>query len=208
MGAKRSAFSLDEKYKIYLHMKENTGLDYHQITSWVYKIFNKNISRTSVYRIKGLSESSFEKVNLSRKKIRRVKFPEIEQALKDFILKYQEKTIITDDILLAQAMKLRHAHGIDQQELSLSNGWLQKFKERNNIRSIKLCGEAGMVNEEDLRKCQIEIEQIISKYKPEDVFNFDETALFYRLKPDRTLSMIQQKGNKKSKIPNYHRSVL
>ena len=42
---------------------------------------------------------------------------------------------------------------------------------------------------------------LLKKYKPEDVYNADETGLFYKLQPDRTLAFKGEKcsGGKKPK---------
>lgn len=45
------------------------------------------------------------------------------------------------------------------------------------------------------------MKQIIAKYNPRDVFNMDGTGLYYRMLPDRTLTMASaSKGTKKAKI--------
>jgi hypothetical protein len=46
------------------------------------------------------------------------------------------------------------------------------------------------------------IEQIIEKikqYKLQDIYNMDETGLFYRMSPDKTISTRQIEGSKKDK---------
>ena len=40
---------------------------------------------------------------------------------------------------------------------------------------------------------------ILKKYDPEDIFNFDETSLYYRASPCKTLNIKKAKGNKKKK---------
>ena len=38
---------------------------------------------------------------------------------------------------------------------------------------------------------------ILKKYDPEDIFNFDETSLYYRASPCKTLNIGKAKGDKK-----------
>ncbi|CAF1058709.1 unnamed protein product [Brachionus calyciflorus] len=45
----------------------------------------------------------------------------------------------------------------------------------------------------------IKLTEIVAKYSPSDVYNFDETALFYRLQPNRTLASQAVNGIKSSK---------
>ena len=55
------------------------------------------------------------------------------------------------------------------------------------------------MNEDDKIKAQIDLQELINQYEPRNVFNFDETAIFYRLPPNRTLATIKRKGKKKDK---------
>ena len=44
-----------------------------------------------------------------------------------------------------------------------------------------------------------EIRSLIEQYSPSDVFNFDETALFYDLPPSKTLSTVRNNAKKRVK---------
>ena len=43
------------------------------------------------------------------------------------------------------------------------------------------------------------LQQKIKEYSLADIFNFDETSLFYRIRPDKTLDSKVMKGQKKIK---------
>ena len=45
---------------------------------------------------------------------------------------------------------------------------------------MRLHGEAGGADQQGVARAQRELPGIIEKYRPEDVFNIDETGLFYR----------------------------
>ena len=62
-------------------------------------------------------------------------------ALKEFILVYQERTILSDALLIEKAKSLAKDLGISEGTLQFSPGWLYKFENRNGIRREKLCGE-------------------------------------------------------------------
>jgi cupin superfamily acireductone dioxygenase involved in methionine salvage len=65
--------------------------------------------------------------------------------------------------------------------LKLSNGWLGWFKERNGLKEMRQHGEAGLSNAETVGKERKQIQELIKKYGYElqDIFNMDETGLFY-----------------------------
>jgi hypothetical protein len=97
---------------------------------------------------------------------------------------------------LEKGRRLLEKHGAS---LSLSNGWLDKFKKRNGIRSCVLHGEEGSVNKLELEEHRRILQEVLSQYSPKDVFNFDESALFYRLQPNKTLATSKLKGRKQPK---------
>ena len=66
----------------------------------------------------------------------------------------------------------------------------------------KISGEETSVSEEVVEPWIHSIlPDLLKKYKPEDIYNADETGLFYKLQPDRTLAFKGEKcsGGKKSK---------
>lgn len=74
-------------------------------------------------------------------------------------------------------------------DFKFSNGWLQKFKERHNIRGYKCCGNASLIEEQSLQHIRSILQEKLSKFDPEAIYNFDETALFWKLAPGSTLSI-------------------
>lgn len=64
-------------------------------------------------------------------------------------------------------------------EPSLS--WLYRFRERNNLSYKRIAGEAGSVSVEQFESALADAKALLDGYKPEDIWNFDETGLFYRL---------------------------
>ena len=73
-------------------------------------------------------------------------------------------------------------------DFKASNGWFEKFKERHRLSFKKLCGKSAEVDAATvygLRKEQLKT--LLEKYEPDNVFNADETALYYKLMPDKSL---------------------
>ena len=81
--------------------------------------------------------------NPNSKRHKSVKFPELEQALMEFILTYQHRTILSDAIIIDKAKLFAERLQIPESKLQFSSGWLYKFKEWNGIQLQKLHGEAG-----------------------------------------------------------------
>jgi hypothetical protein len=60
-----------------------------------------------------------------------------------------------------------------------SNCWLVKFKARYNISLKIICGESKSVDMNTVDECRIKLKQCISSYESRNIFNADETGLFY-----------------------------
>ena len=75
---------------------------------------------------------------------------------------------------------------------------MQNFKKRYNIKGYTCHREDTLVDvpEEVLRKME-DIKTLVSQYRSCDVFNMDETGLFYTLEPNRALAMKRLSGGKK-----------
>lgn len=65
----------------------------------------------------------------------------------------------------------------------------------------KICGESASVGEQICQKWKINLEIFLKDYEPYNVFNADETALFYKCLPEKTVAFRNEKyhGRKHSK---------
>ncbi len=66
--------------------------------------------------------------------------------------------------------------------------WLDKLKRRNLIKFHKICGENSEIGDCICSEWKEKLIEMTSSYDPKDVFNADETGLFYRCVSDCTLS--------------------
>lgn len=82
-----------------------------------------------------------------------------------------------------------------------SNGWLDKFKNRHGIVFRALCGESAGVDSITVEEWKKRLPTLIGSYSMDNIYNADETGLFFKLLPDRsmTLSKDSCKGGKRSK---------
>ncbi|XP_042901996.1 tigger transposable element-derived protein 4-like [Parasteatoda tepidariorum] len=82
-----------------------------------------------------------------------------------------------------------------------SNGWLESFKNRHGIIFRKLCGERASVPESVCEDWIKNIPDLVKGYEPKNIFNADETGLFYQCLPDKTAMFKDEacRGGKQSK---------
>lgn len=72
-----------------------------------------------------------------------------------------------------------------------SNGRLDNFLDRHGIDSAKLHGEGGSADPANVEKAQTALPELLGElaeqgYTEDDIYNVDETGLFYRADPTRT----------------------
>src|SRR6185369_4671724 len=73
------------------------------------------------------------------------------------------------------------------------------LKKRHNLHSYKKQGETNSTPIDQLLQFRQELKQVISEFDESNVFNYDETALYYKLEPTKTLAHGQTSGKKQNK---------
>ena len=84
--------------------------------------------------------------------------------------------------------------------MKCGNGWVYKFKQRNSLHKINYLGEANSALLTTLPEEHSRLQRLLANYNKEDIYNADETGLFYRMKPNQTLSTGAISGQKKVKL--------
>lgn len=86
-------------------------------------------------------------------------------------------------------LKAAHPREDDcNEEFGASRGWFNRFKERANLHSIRVQGEAASADVSAANNFPKILKAIIDNegYMPEQIFNVDETGLFWKKMPART----------------------
>ncbi|GBN40626.1 Tigger transposable element-derived protein 6 [Araneus ventricosus] len=133
------------------------------------------------------------------KRMRHGKYVIINEAVSEWFKTVRAKTIpVSGAMIQYKAKELADALGIEN--FSSSNGWMDRFRIRNNITFRSLCGEAADVDPSLCEDWQKRLPLLLAGYDDEDIFEIDETALFFRALPNK--SMIQKsKEARGEKIP-------
>ena len=114
------------------------------------------------------------------KRQRTGKHPLLEEAVALWISRAVAASLtITGEIIRGKAKKL--AKALDIKDFNASKGWLTNFKKRYHIKEYKRQGEGASAPLEKIPQFQSELREIIKSYQPEDVYNADETGLYWRM---------------------------
>ncbi|CAG8489193.1 2143_t:CDS:2 [Dentiscutata erythropus] len=93
---------------------------------------------------------------------------------------------------------------IPNDNLKFSHGWLFKFKRRHGLEQIKKHGEDSSVDDNVVAIAVPQLKEILKEYSLKDIYNMDETGLFYRL-PTHGASNI---SNATSSVPHMGQVIL
>ncbi|XP_071057066.1 tigger transposable element-derived protein 1-like [Onthophagus taurus] len=156
---------------------------YNKSTSTICTILKNKEKIKSIDAAKGLT------VNVSTKQRPRV-MEEVEKLLLVWI---NEKQLAGDSIsegIVCEKAKMLHANLLkdmpdsssDSAEFKASRGWFEKFKRRTRIHSIFRHGEAASADIISAEEFISEFKTLIEteQYIPQQVFNCDETGLFWK----------------------------
>ncbi|XP_062594546.1 tigger transposable element-derived protein 6-like [Saccostrea cucullata] len=84
-----------------------------------------------------------------------------------------------------------------------SSDWLEKFKFRQSISFKRVCGEEKSVDcqSADMILWKEKLPLLLQTYSPDDIYNADETGIFFRMLPDKTIEFkdVDSHGGKKNK---------
>lgn len=189
---KRAALSLKEKQNIVSRAKEmrtkTPGVTIAMLARQL------KIARTSLTKL--LKDDSTSKLsvqaNPTRKRIRNGNNSKVELALSRwFELMTARGVRINGPILMEKSKEL--AAKLGTPDFKPSNGWLSRWKKRNNIVYKKASGEkasADIAMADEWK--QTTLGELLNDYDEEDIYNADETGLYYRATPDGSLTYRHQ----------------
>lgn len=141
-------------------------------------------------------------VNSSMKRMRESSLPKVDAALFRWFKDIQSENMmgITGQDLQKKAADLAKQLGLGDVEITMS--WINRWKQRHNVISKKIIGESGSVDDGVVKDWLTKHLPLISaEFDPSNIFNADETGVFWCAMPKQTLAFKGQqcKGGKQSK---------
>ncbi len=122
-----------------------------------------------------------------------------ERVYNWFITARSRNIPISGPIIQAKAREVASAIGLN--DFKASNGWLEAFRTRHCIVFRALSGESANVDLQTVEDWKLKMEMLLDGYESRDIWNLDETGLFWRLLPSASLDQKskQSKGGKHAK---------
>ncbi len=128
-----------------------------------------------------------------RKKMRTADYEEMDEVVYMWFVEMRAKNIPINGPLLRERARA-FARSLGFPEFMGSTGWLHRNRKRYGISHKIINGEANDAPKEVASSWRLEtLPAALKEYSPADIYNSDETTLFYKLMPNKTLEF---KGNK------------
>ena len=204
---KRYAISERQKQALRRAKAANSLMTQQQLREWFQNEFGRPISQSTVTEILSKRYNHLDNETISRNTIpvfRRVNadHPILEKALVEYVDMLNRKNLNVNGEMIVEAAKRLWSLMPEYRNVAepkWSTGWLSLFKKRYKIKSRTLHGEAESVDVEKAQKRLQEVQDIVATYERKNIFNCDETGLFWKMTPPKTLGRFSRKGIKEDK---------
>lgn len=195
--SKRKIINLDVNAKIKILNAVKRGMSRKDVMN-EFKIPKATLCR--IIKNGDILEEKFREGHGKHKRTKNAEYPNLENCLVSWMKDCRRNNVpIGGNLLKEKATAF--ASSLEINRFCVSNGWLDGFKKRHNVVFRKICGEGNAV---DINTCNDWIEglrDIINGYTADNIFNADETGLFYKCLPDKTFTFKNSdcQGGKMSK---------
>jgi hypothetical protein len=136
----------------------------------------------------------------SLKRNRGSNYPEVDNALALWVrAKRQQKAPINGPLLRKKANEF--AERLNVTNFDANNGFITRFVKRHDLKYESKSGESESVNEDIVIEWKNSLKEKYNSYEHKNIFNIDETGIFWRLLQNKTYSLPEEsaKGYKKIK---------
>ena len=106
-------------------------------------------------------------------------------------------------VIKEKANQLAREMGID---FTASNGWFYRFKVRRGLAFKSISGEAASVTLSEWKEKRLP--DILASYSASDIYNVDESGLFYQCLPNKTFTLPAEKASRRMKESKQRVTIL
>ena len=189
-GGKRKRFSFAEKYEILQELDKGAKRTFVQEKYGV-----AHLTLAGFIKKREEIEASVKKpTSLAAKNTRQSSFPELDTALLEWFRQIRsdssDVSISGADLLLkaeeiVTKLKERDVDGYDL--AVVDKNWIDRWKKRHGVAKKLIVGESASADEPAAKTwLDMQVKLIRDEFADADIFNADETGLFWRMTPDKT----------------------
>jgi len=207
-SSRRRPITVAQRLALRRYAQKHPQLNQTALVTWFEKEFDHRLSQGTVSeslskRFSHLDTTTISTNNttLEKTKARSPQWPQLEAALFEWHRRAEQEIPISGELIKEVATRLWKILEVykNMEVPQFSNGWLAKFKGRYGIKQRTRHGEAGSVDESFYAEQLIAVQAIAGQYHPSNIYNCDETGLFWKSTPERGLATQQIAGTKQKK---------
>ncbi|KAG0431370.1 Tigger transposable element-derived protein 6, partial [Dictyocoela muelleri] len=201
MSRKYNRLTYDQKIEIIEYKQQYKYKKCSDLAKYFSNMYKLQISRRTInHSILNCDHviMNTSKNNGSNKAPANLKFPELDTQLINYIDIMESKGVILNDNLIKNKA-LFFAEKLGLIDFKNSSGFLEKFKKRNRLKLKNLSGEIYTAKECDYSDFIKIVNEKINLYGKNNVYNLDETGLFYKLIPSKSVCKHRKHGYKQLK---------
>lgn len=150
--------------------------------------------------------------HLNLKRHRHEKLDKVETTMALWVNDcYRKRIPIDSNLIREKARRVFEAiEGPNDLEFVASKGWFERFKLRNNLKNVLVQGESSSADHLAATEYPPQLAKLIAEggYSPEQLFNGDETGLYWKKMPSRTFIAKDEKTAPGHKVAKERLSVL
>ncbi|KAG7171282.1 Tigger transposable element-derived protein 7-like 18, partial [Homarus americanus] len=201
MGPKRKHTQLTVAQKLELLQKLESG--------WSVCLISEAYGSLQSFALKYSPDSSTSKMTVEDHKLMRV---EQDQRLEDAVFKWYSQQhssgVAVHGVEMQMAAEKLATHlGIPN--FNASDGWLWRVRRRHGIVNRKVCGEAASTPTDEIKHFRKMLTELIARgLLLSQVYNADETGLFWRSLPENTQAMAKEYSTHGRKLDKAQFSVI
>jgi len=158
----------------------------------------KRLARRTLNDLKKKEQSLFKRGdihNMSFRSLPKLIYPEIDKKLITWVEELESRgAILSDELIRNKAIQI--GNELKYTAFKSSKGWLECFKNRHNLKLRKLHGESYANRAINFDELLDTLREKIRAYKEENVYNADETGIFYKLIPSKSVCILTRSGHK------------
>ncbi|KAK4303744.1 hypothetical protein Pmani_024265 [Petrolisthes manimaculis] len=210
----RKGITIEEKIKVLVALSKGNG------ASSVGRQFG--LSESSVRTIKKNEEkirAAYASPDISKNKLhlKSAVYTEMENALTLWMEDMRRRKLtISGPMVQEQAYTIqsqivaKQGKSTEEMKFTASTGWLYKFMKRIGTKNITVTGEAASADYGAAEEMKIKMKEMVEEinYSPQQVWNCDETGLYWKRMPKRTYIMKNEEKAPGLKVSKQRLTVL
>lgn len=168
------------------------------------------VSEAAISKIKKKRHEILEAVSntfesAQKKTLHKPEYVDLEKSLYEWFLNQRQRNCAVSGPMLKSRAKVEFERLYPDRgsgSFNASDGWLSKFKKRHGIRYLKICGEILSSDTSEITPFIHTFRATLNEMQLTDaqLYNADESGLFFRMLPDKTFVMACEKSAPGRKI--------